>query len=111
MASLITEPDNEATVAKTWSGSKPGLLEVLAEGWTEVPPRLADVHHRGHAGRSTGRVVGAGDAGYKLLIEKKGKQPEQWELVLEYAKAITLAGTEQRVVPGPNAGEPLRSAS
>ena len=35
------------------------------------------------------RIVGAPGQDYRLLVEKKGKQPEQIELALEYAKAIT----------------------
>lgn len=99
VASLITESDNEATVAKDVVRVKARLkLEVLAEGWTEVPLRLADaaITAATLAGQPA-RVVGAGDAGYKLLIEKKGKQPEQWELVLEYAKAITRSPGQNSV--------------
>jgi len=35
------------------------------------------------------RILGAAGEGYRLLVEKKGKQPEQIELALEYARAIT----------------------
>lgn len=99
VASLITESDNEATVAKDVVRVKARLkVEILAEGWTEVPLRLADaaITAATLAGQPA-RVVAAGDAGYKLLIEKKGKQPEQLELVLDYAKAITRSPGQNSV--------------
>ena len=42
-------------------------------------------------------IVADGQQGYKLLVQKKGKAPEQIELVLEYAKAITRAPGQNSV--------------
>ncbi len=99
VASLITESDNEATVAKDMVRVKARLkVEILSEGWTEVPLRLADAAITGATlDGQPARVVAAGDAGYKLLIEKKGKQPQQLDLVLDYAKAITRAPGQNSV--------------
>ena len=62
----------------------------MAEGWNEIPLRLADaaITAATVAGQPA-RIIGAPGQDYRLLIEKKGKQPEQIELALEYAKAIT----------------------
>jgi len=100
VGALITEIDNEATVAKDTVRVKAVIkLEVLAEGWSEVPLRLADAAiTEATLGGQPARIVPAGgDAGYKLLIEKKGKKPEQMELILHYAKAITRAPGQNSV--------------
>ncbi len=111
VGALITEIDNEATVEKDVVRVKAKVkIEVLAEGWNEIPLRLADAAITGATlDGKPARIVGAPGQDYRLLVEKKGKQPEQIELALEYAKAITRTpGPEQRVVPGPaGAGEPL----
>jgi hypothetical protein len=90
VGSLILESDNEATVAKDVVRVRARLkLEILAEGWTRVPLRLADAAiTEATLAAQPARIVSAGDAGYQLLVEKKGKAPRQMELVLEYAKAI-----------------------
>ena len=41
--------------------------------------------------------MGTAEQGYRLLVEKKGKQPQQIELALEYAKAITKAPGQNSV--------------
>ncbi|MCP4710936.1 MAG: hypothetical protein GY869_20120, partial [Planctomycetes bacterium] len=41
-------------------------------------------------GDQPGRVIGSENEGYRLLIEKKGKQPEQFELTLAAAPAAKL---------------------
>jgi hypothetical protein len=73
-------------------------IEVLAEGWSEVPLRLPDaaITEATLAGQPA-RIVAGGDAGYKLLLEKKGKNPEQMELVLQYAKAIVRSPGQNSV--------------
>ena len=94
---LITEAENEATVSKDVVQVKARLkIELLGEGWHEVPLRLADaaITSATLAGQPA-RIVPAGDAGYKLLVENQAKKPEGLDLVLEYAKAITR-------VPGQN---------
>ncbi len=93
VGALITEIENEATVSKDVVRVKAILkIEVLAEGWNEVPLRLSDaaITEATIAGQPA-RIVSAGPAGYKLLLEKKGQKPEQIELRMEYAKAISRA--------------------
>ena len=99
VGALITEIDNEAVVAKDVVRVKAVMkIEVLAEGWSEVPLRLPDaaITEATLAGQPA-RIVAAGDAGYKLLLEKKGKKPEQMELVIQYAKAIVKAPGQNSV--------------
>ncbi len=91
IGALITEVENEATVEKDVVRVKAQLkIEVLAEGWNEISLRLADAAITAATlGGKPARIIGAPGQDYRLLIEKKGKQPEQLELALEYAKAIT----------------------
>ena len=46
------------------------------------------------AGRPA-RIIGGAGQDYRLLIEKKGKQPEQMELSLDYARAIARSPTRR----------------
>jgi len=100
VGALITEIDNEAVVGKDVVRVKAvAKIEVLAEGWSEVPLRLSDAAiTEATLGGQPARIVAAGgDAGYKLLVEKKGKKPESMELVLQYAKAIVRAPGQNSV--------------
>jgi len=87
---LITEIENEATVegdvVKVHAVLK---IDILAEGWHEIPLRLANeaIIDAAIAGEPA-RIVGGDGKGYRLLVHKQGKQPEQIELTLDYAKAI-----------------------
>ena len=94
---LITETENEATVEKDVVKVKALLkIEVLAEGWHEVPLRLSDAAITSATlDGQPARITGTQDQGYRLLVENKGKQPAQIELALEYANKITK-------VPGRN---------
>ena len=91
VGALITEIENEATVAENVVRVKALLkIEVLAEGWNEIPLRLSDAAITAATiDGEPARLVGTPNQNYRLLVEKKGKQPQQIELVLEYAKAIT----------------------
>ncbi len=91
MGALITEIENEAVVAKDVVQVTAHLkIDLLAEGWHEVPLRLADAAIvRATIKNEPARILGGTHEDHRLLIEKKGKQPEQIELVLEYARAIT----------------------
>jgi hypothetical protein len=90
VGALITETENIATVEKDVVSVKAKVkIEVLAEGWSEIPLRLSDsaITSAMLAGKPA-RILGASGQGYRLLVEKKGKQPEQIELNLEYARSI-----------------------
>ena len=91
MGAMITEIENEAVVAKDVVQVTAHLkIDLLAEGWHEVPLRLADAAIvRATIKNEPARILGDTHEDHRLLIEKKGKQPEQIELVLEYARAIT----------------------
>ncbi|MCX5655830.1 MAG: hypothetical protein NTY65_14420, partial [Planctomycetota bacterium] len=73
-------------------------IEVLKEGWVEVPLRLGDVAltHATLDDRPA-RIVADAAGGYKLLIEKKGREPQQFTLKMEFAKAYTKAPGQNSV--------------
>lgn len=93
LGSIITQIDSQATIQKdVVSVSAKIGIDVLTEGWHEVPLRLTDAAIRSaKIGEEPARVVFVAEQGYKLLYEKKGKEPEHIELLLEYSKAFTKA--------------------
>jgi hypothetical protein len=95
---LIIEVENKATVSKdVLKVSAVARIEVLKEGWVEVPLRLGDVAlTQATLDDQPARIVGDG-GGYRLLIEKKGKQPQQFTLKMEFAKAYTKAPGQNSV--------------
>ena len=63
---------------------------MLTEGWHEIPLRLKDAAIRSaKIGDAPARLIYSPEQGYRVLIEKKGKEAERIELVLEYSKAFT----------------------
>lgn len=96
---LITEISNEADVEKDVVRVKAKLkIEILAEGWHEIPLRLADCAiTQATVGGKAARILGRPGQDYRLLVEKKGKQPEELELNIEYAKAIVKAPGQNSV--------------
>ena len=90
---LITEVEYKATVSKdVVTVAATVKIEILKEGWVEVPLRLGDVAlQRAMIGDQPARVISDGPQGYKLLVEKKGKAPQQLTLALAFAKAYTKA--------------------
>jgi hypothetical protein len=96
---LITEVENKATVSKdVLKVSAVARIEVLKEGWVEVPLRLGDVAlTQATLDDQPARIVADAAGGYRLLIEKKGKQPQQFTLKLEFAKAYTKAPGQNSV--------------
>jgi hypothetical protein len=132
VGALITEIENEAAVAKDVVQVKARLkIDLLTEGWHEVPLRLSDaaitsatLRRGGETGTGaspetpakdslgngskpapvsppprdeTARILGGAGEDHRLLVEKKGKEPEEIELLLEYARAITRAPGENSV--------------
>src|SRR5262245_36387846 len=92
VAALIAEIESEATVSRDVITVSAKLqIEVLTEGWNEVPLRLKDAAiSSAKIGDLPARLLYSADSGYRVLLEKKGKQqPEKIELVLEYSKAFT----------------------
>ena len=96
---LVTEVENKATVSKdVVTVAATVKIEVLKEGWIEVPLRLSDVALTSAVlGDQPARIVSDAGQGYKLLVEKKGKQPEQFTLALGFAKAYTKAPGQNSV--------------
>jgi len=99
VGALITEVENEATVEKDVVRITAKIkIELLTEGWHEVPLRLADAAILSAAhGEEPARVVPDGKGGYKLLIQHKGKDPAQTELALTYARSFTKAPGQNSV--------------
>ncbi len=96
---LIAEIESEATVSEDVVKVSAKLkIEVLTEGWKEVPLRLSDAAiTRATIGDEPARVVFEPGAGHKLLIEKKSKEPELIELSLEYVKAFAKSPGQNSV--------------
>ncbi|MGO9115196.1 MAG: hypothetical protein ACLP9L_38785 [Thermoguttaceae bacterium] len=99
VGAVITEIENEAVVAKDVVQVTAHIkIDLLSEGWHEVPLRLADAAIvRATIKNEPARLLGGANEDHRLLIEKKGKQPEQIELVLEYARAITRSPGQNSV--------------
>ena len=99
VGAVITEIENEAVVAKDVVQVTAHVkIDLLSEGWHEVPLRLADAAIvRATIKNEPARLLGGANEDHRLLIEHKGKQPEQIELVLEYARAITRSPGQNSV--------------
>jgi len=96
---LITDVENKATVSKdVLKVVAVARIEVLKEGWVEVPLRLGDVAlTQATLDDRPARIVADAAGGYKLLIEKKGREPQQFTLKMEFAKAYTKAPGQNSV--------------
>jgi len=96
---LISEVDNKATVSKdVITVAAVMKIEILKEGWNEVPLRLNDVAlTKATIDDQPARIVADAAQGYKLLVEKKGKAPQQVTLALGFAKAYTKAPGQNSV--------------
>lgn len=94
IAALITQAESNAVIldkADVVQVSARITIEALGEGWLEVPLRLRDTAIlAAKLGDQPARILHAPD-GYKLLFEKKGKQPEQFILQIDYARAYKKA--------------------
>ena len=99
VGAVITEVENEAAVGKDVVQVTAHVkIDLLTEGWHEVPLRLADAAlMRATIKGEPARVLGGANEEHHLLVEKKGKQPEQIELVLEYARAIARSPGQNSV--------------
>lgn len=99
VGAVITEIDNEATVAKDMVRVKAVLkIDVLVEGWREVPLRLGDAAiTEATLNGQPARIVTATEGGYKLLVENPTKKTQTVELTLQYAKAIAKSPGQNSV--------------
>lgn len=91
VATVLAETAGEISVAKDVVTVKADIrVEVLAEGWHEIPLRLDDVAiTRATLAGEAARVVRKPGQGYFLLIRKTGKLPEVLTLHMEFAKSYT----------------------
>ena len=99
VGAVITEVENKAVVGKDVVQVTAHVkIDLLTEGWHEVPLRLADAAlTRATIKGEPARVLGGANEEHRLLVEKKGKQPEQIELLLEYARAIARSPGQNSV--------------
>jgi hypothetical protein len=93
VATLVTEADHEAIVTQDVVRVTARVhIEVLTEGWHEIPLGLADAAiTAAHIDGRPARLVYAPESGYALLVDNSSTEPQHIELVLEYAKAYIKA--------------------
>ncbi|MGE3409745.1 MAG: hypothetical protein AB7I37_23205 [Pirellulales bacterium] len=96
---LITEAAHEAKVSRDVVQVEATIqIELLTEGWHAIPLYLADAAiSSARINDAPARVVFDPALGYKLLIKKSGKEPENIELKLAYAKAISKSPGQNSV--------------
>ena len=99
VGAMITDIQSEAVVAKDVVQVTAHVkIDLLSEGWHEVPLRLADAAVvRATINGEPARLLGVAGEEHRLLIQHKGKQPRQIELVLEYARAVTRSPGQNSV--------------
>ncbi|MDR0338464.1 MAG: hypothetical protein LBI18_15440 [Planctomycetaceae bacterium] len=95
---MITETFSTATIAEEVVRVESVVsIELLKDGWHEIPLRLADVAiTKAMIGDEKAKILGSPDKGYRLLVEKKKiedtenkeRKSEHLELTLHYAKSI-----------------------
>lgn len=106
VSSLIAEIDSQATVSRDVMTVKATLqIEVLAEGWHYLHLRLNDAAIQSATiADKPARLIFEEGKGYWVLIDKKGKEPEKLELVMQYSKAFSKQpGTNQVEFEAPQA--------
>ncbi len=99
VAALLTEINSEATVGEDVVNVTANLkIELLTEGWHEVPLRLGDAAIlSARQGDAPARITAKPDVGYVLLLEKKTPEPEQITVALQYSKAFTKSPGQNMV--------------
>ncbi len=99
VGALVTEVDAKATVTKdVVTVDAKVKIEILKEGWTEVPLRLGDAAiTEAKIGTAPARILGDPASGYRLLIEKPGKDPLEVTLAIQFRKAYTKAPGQNSV--------------
>lgn len=99
VGALIVESENEAVAEKDVVRVKCRLkIEVLSQGWVEVPLRLSDAAiAKAVVDGTPARLLGEPGQDHRLLIENPTKKPKTVTLDLEYAKTITRAPGQNSV--------------
>ena len=100
VGALITQTDNEVVVGKDAARLNAVVtIDVLAEGWSEVPLRLSDAAITSAVlGDEPARILSGGpERGHRVLLFKKEKAPQRVQLRLECAKAIAKAPGQNSV--------------
>ncbi|MDR2755402.1 MAG: hypothetical protein LBC20_06815 [Planctomycetaceae bacterium] len=98
VGAMITETSNTATITDEVVRVESTIsIELLKDGWHEIPLRLADVAIiKAVIGEEKAKILGNPNSGYRLLVVKKKTEsaeheepkPEHLELTLHYAKSI-----------------------
>lgn len=99
VGALIVESENEAVAEKDVVRVKCRLkIEVLSQGWVEVPLRLSDAAiSKAMMDGAPARLLGEPGHDHRVLIENPTKKPKTVTLDLEYAKTITRAPGQNSV--------------
>ncbi|HJN10075.1 MAG TPA: hypothetical protein QF564_15420 [Pirellulaceae bacterium] len=99
VGALIAEIRNEATVEKdVVSVSATLKIELLSQGWHQIPLRLSDAALRSATiADAPAHVTFDTKQGYRLLIHHDQKEPAQIELLLDYAKAYAKSPGQNSV--------------
>ncbi|MEX2176649.1 MAG: hypothetical protein WD872_19945, partial [Pirellulaceae bacterium] len=106
IGALIAEIDSQATVGRDVMNVEAKVsIEVLTPGWHEIPLRLGDAAIRSaKVADKPATILFSAEQGYRLLLEKKEKQPQRVELLLAYSKAFTKSpGTNSVQFDAPQA--------
>jgi hypothetical protein len=98
VSAMITETSSTATITEEVVQVESTVsIELLKDGWHEIPLRLADVAiTKAVIGEEKAKILGNSGGGYRLLVEKKKtenaeneeRKPEHLELTLHYAKSV-----------------------
>ena len=99
VGALIAEIRNEATVEKdVVSVSATLKIELLSQGWHQIPLRLSDAALRSATiAEGPAHITFDAKQGYRLLIHHDQEEPAQIELLLDYAKAYAKSPGQNRV--------------
>jgi hypothetical protein len=99
IGALLVEIDSQAAVGRDVMNVDARLaIEVLTEGWHQIPLRLKESAIRSaKIGDKPARILFSPETGYSLLLHKEGKQPERIELNLKYSQAFEKSPGSNRV--------------
>ncbi|MCE9605147.1 MAG: hypothetical protein K8U03_09635 [Planctomycetia bacterium] len=106
VATLISEVLNEAVVSRdVVKVSAKIKLEILGTGWHSVSLRLRDAAiTSAKLDGKPARILFDKETGYRLVVERAKDGPQQFELLLEYAKTfLKLPGTNTVSFESPQA--------
>ncbi len=99
LGAIVTEIASEATVENDVINVAASVqIELLGEGWHEVPLRLSDAAIRSATiDGKPARILSSGQQGYKLLVKNEDDSSQRLTLDLEYSKAYSKSPGQNSV--------------